>query len=568
MSVTVNVTATGAAHSHLGMERSVRAESRLVAALAALVSVIAFLVFFRRGDVLLYGDAVAHINIARRIFDSRDPGLSQLGTVWLPLPHLLQLPFVVNDWMWRTGLGASIPSMIAFVLGTVGIFRIVRARATFWSALFGAAVYALNPSLLYMQSTAMTESIFLCAMIWSIVYLDEYKRALFEPHYGYGLPASLPASTALERLGLSLAAGILCRYDGWLLACTVAIFVISLSVRWYARRPSALEVRRVGRSMAAFLLLLALTPALWLAHNYYLSRKPLDWFNGPYSAKAIEQRTTRPGDPPYPGKHSMEVASEYFLKSARMTMAENRADLWIIAAVLFGTLVALSHCGQFGPLLLLWFPLPFYAYSVAYGSVPIFVPTWWPFSYYNTRYGLELLPCFAVFLALAAWSLGGIRIKRFGPIASAALVILVAAGYASSWVGDSSFERGVKSPRRGPICFREAVVNSHSRLSLENWIASRLRDLPPNAKVMMYTSQYIGALQRANLHLDRVVNESTFIFWDAAQSAPAAVADYAVAIDNDAVAKAVKVNPRGLKKIEEYRTNDVSATIYRSARLR
>ena len=42
-------------------------------------------------------------------------------------------------------------------------------------------------------------------------------------------------------------------------------------------------------------------------------------------------------------------------------------------------------------------PLPFYAYSIAYGSVPIFIPVWWPHSWYNTRYGMEMLPAFALF---------------------------------------------------------------------------------------------------------------------------------------------------------------------------
>jgi len=37
--------------------------------------------------LLNYGDAVAHLNIARRVFDSRIPRFSELGSVWLPLPH-------------------------------------------------------------------------------------------------------------------------------------------------------------------------------------------------------------------------------------------------------------------------------------------------------------------------------------------------------------------------------------------------------------------------------------------------------------------------------------------------
>src|SRR5437870_12992910 len=100
----------------------------LVAGFAACLSVSSFLYYFRHNDILLYGDAVAHINIARRVFDSRTPGPLQLGTVWLPLPHLLMMPFIVSKWTWQTGVGGSISSMLAYVLGVVGIFRLVRGR--------------------------------------------------------------------------------------------------------------------------------------------------------------------------------------------------------------------------------------------------------------------------------------------------------------------------------------------------------------------------------------------------------------------------------------------------------
>src|SRR5260370_42658210 len=90
--------------------------------LAIFISVFSFLFYNRNNDVLLYGDAVAHINIARRVFDSKTPGLLQLGTVWLPLQHLLILPFVVSNRMWQSGVGGSIPSMAAYVLAALGIF--------------------------------------------------------------------------------------------------------------------------------------------------------------------------------------------------------------------------------------------------------------------------------------------------------------------------------------------------------------------------------------------------------------------------------------------------------------
>src|SRR6202050_5779479 len=98
-----------------------------VAGISALVSLFSFFYYFRHSDLLLYGDAVAHINIARRVFDSQTPGLLELGTVWLPLPHLLMIPFIYSNAIWQNGSGGSIPSMIAYVFGVVGIFRLGRS---------------------------------------------------------------------------------------------------------------------------------------------------------------------------------------------------------------------------------------------------------------------------------------------------------------------------------------------------------------------------------------------------------------------------------------------------------
>ena len=72
--------------------------------------------FYRTGATLYYGDAEAHLNIARRIIDSRTPGWNQIGTTWLPLPHLLMIPFVRHDRLWMTGLAGAIPSAIAMAL--------------------------------------------------------------------------------------------------------------------------------------------------------------------------------------------------------------------------------------------------------------------------------------------------------------------------------------------------------------------------------------------------------------------------------------------------------------------
>src|SRR5215831_243373 len=192
----------------------------LLAWLATCASVLSFLFYFQRSETLLYGDAIAHINIARRVFDSKTPGLLQLGTVWLPLPHLLMIPFLISMKMWRTGAGGSIPSMAAYVFGVVGIFRLTRSslsadpkadRLASLAAWFAAAIYAANPNLIYMQSTAMGEALYLAFFIWAVVYFTDAVRG---------------DDKALTKSGLCLAGACLTRYDGWFLAAAMAAAVL------------------------------------------------------------------------------------------------------------------------------------------------------------------------------------------------------------------------------------------------------------------------------------------------------------------------------------------------------
>ena len=619
---------------------------RVVAVCACAASVASFFWVFFRGELLLYGDAVAHINIARRVFDSRTPGADQLGSVWLPLPHVLSIPFIMNDWMWRTGVGGSIPSMIAYVFAVVGVFRLVRGRAlpaptsrqqacrgprrmAAWTA---AALLGLNPNLLYMQSTGMTESIFLAEVIWAVVYFDEFVRGcrgagpqndptLTKSGRTWGTLATesdsrLSASKALERCGMVLAAAILTRYDGWVLAFVIgcaAIAVVLWNIRQFPQglKPASLltldgaakaaplqrdtsqrtdlerktlrrnssaassdqskragareSLRGVWRALAAFLLLCVLTPTLWLAHNYAINYKPLDWWNGPYSAQAIEARTGHGF--PYPGKHDFSFAAKLFLKAARLNFSSGFAEqrtlpsvaqmssewqTWMLALAALGTLLAVLVRGAWS-WLLLWLPLPFYAYSIAYGSVPVFLPVWWPFSYYNVRYGLELLPAFAVFAAVAT----AFMVER----APAGLVRRAAAGVLLALLATDY----VRVALATPICLREARVNSVTRIRLEEQLAPVLAGLPANSTLLMYTGDDVGALQSAGVRLRRVVSESTRMVWDAGLSCPAQVADYVIAVDGDPVGQAVAGNPRWLEKIAAFSTpGKPDVTVYRS----
>src|SRR5579872_1550226 len=89
----------------------------IVAVLASVLSAGAVWLTWRQGWTLYYGDAEAHLNIARRVVESRTAGYEQLGTSWLPMLHMLMMPLVRDDVMWRSGLAGAIPPALCFILG-------------------------------------------------------------------------------------------------------------------------------------------------------------------------------------------------------------------------------------------------------------------------------------------------------------------------------------------------------------------------------------------------------------------------------------------------------------------
>ena len=118
------------------------------------------------GWTLYYGDAEAHLNIARRIVDSRRPGYDQIGTVWLPLPHVLMLAFVRNNGLWQSGLAGAIPSSACFVCAGVFLYAAMkRATQSSPAAMASLGLLAFNPNLLYLQATPMTETVVLAALM-------------------------------------------------------------------------------------------------------------------------------------------------------------------------------------------------------------------------------------------------------------------------------------------------------------------------------------------------------------------------------------------------------------------
>lgn len=474
----------------------------ILAAFAAMSAAsIAF--FYSRGWLLYYGDAVAHLNIARRMVDSRTLGWGQVGTVWLPLPHFLMLPFVGTDRLWMTGLAGAIPSGLCFTLaGLLFFLTIRRVFACAAAATAACLLLALNPNLLYLQSLAMSEPVFLLALTALLYFSVRFRQEQS--------PGSVIAA------GIAAAAGSLTRYEGWFLIPFVTLYFLIVARRHLA-------------SAILFGAIACLGPLWWLAHNWWHFGDALEFFRGPYSARAIYQRALGTGQARYPSDHDWRQAAFYFRSAVVLCAGAPLA--WLALA---GGAAALLRRAIW-PLLLLALPPLFYILSMHSAGTPIFIPHLWPHSWYNTRYALAALPL----LAFAAASLVASAPARWRP-ATAGVVVLAAV---APWLAYPRAESWV--------CWKESQINSEGRRAWTREAAGYLRQhYRPGDGILTSFGDLTGVFLEAGIPLRETLHQDNEPHWMAAVARPDLFLweNWGLAMSGDKVAAAMgrtrKTGPR------------------------
>ena len=450
--------------------------------------------FYSHGYILYYGDAMAHLNISRGIIDSRTPGYDQLGTVWLPLLHVICLPWVGNDRLWSTGLAGTIPVAMCFVVA--GLFFFLAAQEAYRRRAAAAVVvscFALNPNLLYLASIPMTEVVFLAALAVLLFALLRFRKT-----HGVGwIAAGICASWLMT----------LTRYDGW--------FLIPFAGLWFG-----LNARRAAlRTFAAFSALAALAPAYWLGHNWWETGNALDFYNGPYSAAAIQGAST------YPGYQDWKTAFEYYSIACRLCAGPALAVLGGL-----GFLCAVAK-RSVAPVLFLLLTPAFYVWSIHSSKTPVRVPQFWN-AYYNTRYGIAMVP-------LAAFAAGAIM--QALPRHMARYWILLPLIAIVPWIIYPSPENW--------ICWKESQVNSVSRRLWTDAGARFLESAYGNGEGILASSGDVtGIFCRARVHLSETLNIGNGPAWFAATLRPDLFHPnlWAVAQGGDRLDKALRHAPTGV----------------------
>lgn len=456
---------------------------------------------FHFQTILLYSDAHSHMQIARRVLDNVNPGIAQLGDIWLPLPHIIMVPLVWNDYLWRTGLAGTLTSMPCYVVAACYVFATARrltrdSRASF----IGSLLFILNPNILYLQSTPLSEPILFATLAAASYYFIAWAQE--------------------EKLrDLVLAAfctflATLARYDGWALFLAFLVFIVLIGWRKHQPRSKVVTYLVLFGTLGGFGI------ALWFLWNLVIFGSALYFLNGPFSSDAQTKSFIAHG-----------VADTYHnlwqsLRTYSLASAESIGPALFILGVVavFVFLYRRRFSAEALAALTILVPFAFYVVAFFTGQDVMYVPhaNHPPYYFYNARFGAEMAAPAAVFMA----TLAHVFTRRF-PIGQLALTaVIIAQSVGITWGGVISLQDG----QYGASC------------NIGHSVAAFLAQHYDSGDVLIDVYHSNIDLSAAGIPFKREIYEGDGTLWGGALRNPAAYVEWIVVKPGDQVSAHININ--------------------------
>lgn len=469
----------------------------LLLLIATSVSIGAIYISYTNDLILSYGDSESHINISKRVIDSITPGFAQLGGIWLPIPHLLMVPLVKIDFLWRSGLAGAIVSGFLFVIASIYIYKLtflVTGKKT--PSIVAFLVFILNPNLLYLQSTPMSEVPFISFCVISIYYFVSFLKTDFAIYLSvaafFGFCATLS------------------RYDGWLLVLAeAALIVVSYLLKKKSWRK--LEGAFILFSTPAFIGIL-----FWLAWGFIILGNPLYFTDSPFSAKSQQQSWLARGE--LPAYHNLDQAFYYYFVDSLLN-----TGIYLFPASLLGLILFLYHY-RYNTLFftagLLAIPFIFNVLTLYIGQSVLFLPEITPGEFewklFNARYGVLMVPFVAFFIGFLYYKLFALL-----KILIISLIIVQCGSFVLGFERIISVDDGVFG------------LSAAKRPDAEVWMA---REYDYGLVLLDDYTRSISII-RSNLPMEKVIYIGNKPYWEESLSTPEKHARWIVIQQGDSIYK-------------------------------
>ena len=448
-----------------------------------------FLHFYANGLGLSYNDARSHLDIGRRVVEGLKPGLAQIGSVWLPLPHLLMVPTIWNDFMWHSGLSGAIQSMISFVATGALIYLILsKFKVGLLGRIMGVTVFVANINVLYLQSTAMTELLLIATMTAGIYELIVWHQDDEIVH--------------IIRSAFWIMLSTLIRYDGWfLLVMATGLVVLHM---W----------RRFGRKAAEGIFFLFCTLAgvgiiMWFLWNLLIFKDPLYFAFGPFSAHAQQQQLEQAGVLATKGNLPLSIA--IYIRAFIYNAGAYPSIIAMIGAVVLfmdkriKSSVRIASTALFAPLF-------FNIIALYLGHSVLFIQGISGNTWFNVRYGLMLIPTIAILFGYLVD-----RVKPMRPIIIGLYIfftIFFLANYDAVTIDDAR------------------VGSSQKNVSeVSSWLEKYTKD--EKGFILISAASHDAIIFSSGLPMKRFIHEGTGAYWESATTSPDRWARWIIMRTND-----------------------------------
>jgi len=453
------------------------------------ISIYSFLVYYDNKLGLAYNDARSHLDIGRRVVEGLKPGLAQIGSVWLPLPHLLMVPTIWIDFMWHTGLAGALQSMISFVgTGILVYLFLKKIGVSMLGRLVGVFVFVANINVLYLQSTAMTELLLLFTMTAAV-----YELMLW---HSDNKMLNLIKSSGWVMLST------LIRYDGWFL-----LFVSTLLVGIQAFRRKGYKFTEGTTVM--FLTVAALGLVLWFGWNLLIFKDPLYFAFGPFSAHAQQEQLDQAGV--LATKGNLWLSTQIYMYALAFNSYAFSLILALIGLIAFIKDKAIKSNIRIASIALLA-PLFFNILALYLGHSVLFIQGFSGDTWFNARYGIMMMPSIAIFI--------GYLVHKSQSLKYVVLGLLLFSTFFAFANNDA-------------VTIDDARVGSSQKnvSEVSGWLNKNAKD--KEGFVLISAASHDAIIFSSGLPMKKFIHEGTDAYWKSASTTPDRWARWIVMRTND-----------------------------------
>jgi len=454
----------------------------------SIISIFLFFIYYQNELGLAYNDARSHLDIGRRVVEGLKPGLAQLGSVWLPLPHILMVPTIWNDFLWHSGLSGALQSMASFVAtGFIIYLFLKKIGVGLLGRLVGVLIFVANLNILYLQSTAMTELLLIATMTAGVYYLMLWSKD--------------ENILNLIKSAFFIMLSTLVRYDGWFLFLFAGLLIM---IEVFRKR----GYKATEGIIILFSTLAGSGIALWFLWNQLIFNDALYFIFGPYSARAQQVQLEHAGV--LATKGDLLFSIKIYLYALVYNSNAFITILGVFGAVLFWfdkrikTSIKIISTALFVPII-------FNILALYLGHSVLFIQGLSGNTWFNVRYGAMMIPSIAIFVGYLIHKVGNLKYVLVGLIA---FVLLISFANLDAVTIDDA-----------------RVGSSQKNVSeVSGWLSENANQ---EGLILISAASHDAIIFSSGFPMSKFIHEGTGAYWDSATTSPDRWARWIVMRTND-----------------------------------